>query len=440
MNIKISLGTQTMSSGSFILSQSTSISINQMNIISKSNCKLTVNGQLNILTSQFINANITNLLVNLSFASSTGNITLINNINSVLNISGYQVLGSYISTGTVAMIGITLNSATINVNMISLKLTEFNVGNCSSYLFGNAITTKSVVSINNFAIILGNSLNYILFSSISTLDKNNNYYLFGGTVAYINSNSVLSVNNMIVDSYQHFSTSFVSNSGFLVGYIDQTLNILNIQNICMQQIVTSISQQFNYCGLIGRSNGQITSIHNASITFQVQASYFHCFGIIGLQVTSSIYAEIVNIRTFVSFNFTTGSYLGSIFGAEESQNCTIQNTTVIEGNISFGSDRVGGFSGDFYQNATIYNSTVQKLNISGTGNVGGFTGFCYLCTLYLINSKIQYVRISGSSGVGIVSGANSGNVYISNSSSIQNLVNNVQRSDCAVLSNWSSGC
>ncbi|CAL6025205.1 Hypothetical_protein [Hexamita inflata] len=101
-NLKIQFGAQTLNSGSFISTQSTAITINQMNIVSKSGSQLTVktNSQLNILSNSPVGAVINNLLVNLSFASSAGNITLINNINGVFNISGYQVLGDYISTLT----------------------------------------------------------------------------------------------------------------------------------------------------------------------------------------------------------------------------------------------------------------------------------------------------------------------------------------------------
>ncbi|CAL6004934.1 Conserved_hypothetical protein [Hexamita inflata] len=102
VNLKIQFGTQSLNSGSLLLSSS-SVSINQMNVISRSGSQLTINSakQLNILTSSTSSANITNLLVNLSLAPSNGNITLINNINGIFNISGsgfrnlYQYRNSY---------------------------------------------------------------------------------------------------------------------------------------------------------------------------------------------------------------------------------------------------------------------------------------------------------------------------------------------------------
>ncbi|CAL6094861.1 Hypothetical_protein [Hexamita inflata] len=148
-NLKIQFGAQILNSGSFISTQNSQITINQINIVSRSGSQLTVNtnSQLNILTSSPVSAVINNLLVNLSFASSAGNITLINNINGVFNISGYQVLGDYSSTLTVAMVGINVQTATINLNQVSFKPNTFNVGNASSYLFGNSVSGASSFAI-----------------------------------------------------------------------------------------------------------------------------------------------------------------------------------------------------------------------------------------------------------------------------------------------------
>ncbi|CAL6055995.1 Hypothetical_protein [Hexamita inflata] len=155
-NLKIQFGTQTLNSGSFISTQSTTIKINQMNIVSRSGSQLTVkaNTQLNILSDSPTGADINNLLVNLSFARSNGNITLINNINAEFNISGYQVLGNYDSILTVAMIGINVQTATIQVNQLSFRPNTYNVGNSSSYLFGSSVSGATAFEINNLSIII----------------------------------------------------------------------------------------------------------------------------------------------------------------------------------------------------------------------------------------------------------------------------------------------
>ncbi|CAL6108062.1 Hypothetical_protein [Hexamita inflata] len=412
-----------------------------MNIISRPNCQLKVNSMLNILTPASESTDITDLLVNLSLTSSSGNIALITNINGILNISGYQVLGYYVSTGTVAMIGINLNSETANVNKLSFQPLMYYVGNGSSFLFGNAVTTIDKIVITNVAFIMGNSTNYLLQGSIAATYSN--YYLFGGIIAQINCASLLSVNNVISDSYQTISSSYVRHSGFLVGYVYSKANSIIINNICLQQNMTSTTQVFNYFGLIGSNYGN-TSMQNASIIFAAQvAAYSHCFGIIGIQWQSSLYAEVINLRTSISYSFSQGTCVGSIFGYLHSNtNNSIQNTTVFGGNISAsGSSFVGGFCGfqDISSTVTIFNSSISITNISGSTNVAGFVGQCQI--LNIINSKILLVYLSCSSSVGIVS-SNGGTFQISGSSSTQNYINGVKQSDCAILSNfWSAvGC
>ncbi|CAL6067013.1 Conserved_hypothetical protein [Hexamita inflata] len=285
-NLKIQFGTQTFNTGSLLL-PSSSVSINQMNIISRPGSQLTVNSAqvLNILTASSRSTNITNLFVCLSFAPSSGNITLINNINGVFNVSGYQVLGTYISTGAVSMIGLKIDSATVNVNQVSFKPTAFNVGNCSSYLFGNVATT-STIQINNFAVILGNSSNFLLLGSISTTSYSSNFYIFGGLIAFINSNSVVNINNIILDSYQRFSSEYVSYSGFLVGNSSTPGSSITIQNVCLQQNSTGSTTKFFFVGLIGQNCGH-SSVRNTSVSFAVQGTYFNSFGIIGFQKANS---------------------------------------------------------------------------------------------------------------------------------------------------------
>ncbi|CAL6035019.1 Conserved_hypothetical protein [Hexamita inflata] len=437
-NLKIQFGTQALNGGSLLLSSS-SVLINQMNIISRPGSQLTVNSALNILTSSSTSANLTNLLVNLSFAPSTGNIALINIINGGLNISKYQIQGDYFSTGTVAMISININTAFVNVNQVTFKASAFNVGNSSSYLFGNIVTTSTIL-INNFAVILGSSFNFSQLGSISTTSLNSYYYQFGGILACINGNSVLNVNNVILDSYQQFSTSYVSYSGFLVGYNTNSNSNIIIKNICLQQNMTSTTLQFNYFGFIGYNQGN-TSIQNASFFFQAQSAYFNCFGIIGYQYSNSQYAEIINLIISVKISSGSGSNIGSIFGIQYASNCSVQNASLIGGHIYSSSVWVGGFIGEQICYTRILNSSIQQMNISSSQSyVGGFIAYCYQ-SLYLINSKIQSVRISGTYA-GIIASyiTGNGNIYFTNSQSAQIYQNEVLRNDCIVLSNWQSGC
>ncbi|CAL6114211.1 Conserved_hypothetical protein [Hexamita inflata] len=471
-NLKIQFGAQTLNSGSFILTYSTAITINQMNIISRSGSQLSVktNSQLNIISNSPVGAVINNLLVNLSFTSSNGNITLINNINGVFNISRYQVLGDYISTLTVAMIGINVQTATINLNQVNFKPNTYNVGNMSSYLFGNSVSGANTFTINHLAIIIGNSSNFLLLGSIST--NSSNRYRFGGIIAYINAASSINVNSVILDSYQKFSTGYVGESGCLVGYVQFSSSNVTIKNVCLQQNMTSITFGFSSFGLIGYNAGNI-SIQNASVTFSVQASEFYNFGIVGYQSSSSLYAEVINLRTSVSVSSRGGQMVGSVFGYEGANNCSVQNASMVGGNISsvryvggiigiqyldanatilnssvqnqnvFGSNSVSGIIGwQSSGNATILDSSVQNSNVSGSDFVGGIIGRCQY-KLYLTDVQIKFVRIIGYSDSGVVVGKNDGGTYsFITSTAFQNYINGVLQTDCASLSNtWSvSGC
>ncbi|CAL6009171.1 Hypothetical_protein [Hexamita inflata] len=497
-NMKIQFGTQSLNGGSLISSQSSAITLNQIIIASRPGSQMTLNpnSQLNILTSSPSGAAINNLLVNLSFAASNGNITLINNINGVVTISGYQVLGDYISTLTVAMIGINVKTATINVNQVSFKPNTYNVGNGSSYLFGSSVSDPNTFMINNLAIIVGNNSNFVLLSSITAISYNA-IYQFGGIIAYIKTISSMCVKNLIIDLYQKFNTDYVSRTGILVGNINSALTDFTLQNICFQQNI-SMTLKCSKFGLIGQSGGNI-SIQNAIVTLSVLGE-FSDFGIVGNQLLTSSYAEVINLKTSVSICSVSSdfsNYVGSIFGVEAAKNCSIQNTSVIGGNISSGS-YIGGIigmqqsnvsatlinalvvnsniSGLNYigiigvqnQNAIILNSSVQNSNFSGSTSIGGFIGILTLnlndknmtimnsfiqntnisgekyeggiigrCRsyLYLTNIQIMFVRLSGSD-LGVIIGCNNDGTYsFTNSTAIQNYINNVLQNNCSALLN-----
>ncbi|CAL6033712.1 two-partner_secretion system exoprotein TpsA4 [Hexamita inflata] len=471
-NLKIQFGVQTLNSGSFISTQSTLITINQMNIISRLGSQLTgnTNSLLNILSNSPSGATINNLLVNLSFSYSNGNITLINNINGIFKISGYQVLGDYNSNLTVSMIGINVQSANVGINQVSFKPNTYNVGNGSSYLFGSSVSAVSVFEISNFAVIIGNRSNFVLLGSISTTLSN--YYLFGGIISYINSQSSYNIKNIILDSYQKFSTNYLNYSGFLVGYVYSSANKIAIRNVCLQNNMTSTTIEIRYFGLIGDNYGNI-SFYNALVIFTVQNTKFYYFGIVGYQYENSIYAEVVNVITSVRVSASGGGYVGSVFGYEGAKNCLIQNVSVIKGKVS-GQNSIGGIIGDYYNNATIVNSSVKNLLISGSNSVGGMIGYQYylstnvtvvdssiqnsnisgsnsvggvlgtcITKLYLTNTQIEFVRISSGSNFGIVVGYNNGGTLsLITSTAASNYINGNKLTQCASLSStWSvSGC
>ncbi|CAL6066481.1 filamentous_hemagglutinin N-terminal domain-containing protein [Hexamita inflata] len=500
-NIKIRFGTQSISTlntlGSIILPTAiTSITVNQMGIVSKPSSYFTINTALfSILLDTSSSTSITNLVVNLVCnALSNGKITLINSVSGVLNISGYQVLGSYQSSYTVAMIGLSVVSANVNVNQVSFSPSLYNVGNGSSYLFGTTAATASTFVINNLAVTIGSSSNYLVLGSIASTASSQ--YQIGGIIISLSSGSNLNVNNYMHDCFQTFSTTFVNQSGFLVGSVKSNTSSITIQNVCFQQNMTSNSATFNSFGLIGESIGNII-LKNAKITLSVQGKSYNNFGVIGFQSSS-----IVGIKNLISFVGTipgTGNYVGSIFGWESALNCTVQDTNITcDINTRY---YIGGIFGTQYNNGTIINATIYKSNVAGTVggfigwlqtganttlinstlaqtsltstsliggvigwqeissnttlidstistsnisgvSVGGIIGYCQ-SSLYMKNSKIVQVRITivqisnQQTYYGIVVGRNNGFHYITNSVSTDNLVNDIKSSCESLTNNWS---
>ncbi|CAL6094131.1 halomucin [Hexamita inflata] len=492
INIKIQIGTQTVIGGSLVVEPRYSITVNKMNIISKSGSELTVNtvSQLNIFTNSLTATNITNLLVNLSFAPSIGKITLINNINGVFNISGYQVLGKYVSTHSVAMIGLYIQ-ANISVNQVNFKPNTYQVACDSSYLF-QIVENCSTFVINNIAIVLGNKIYFLLLGTQESV------FNFGGIVTCFSSNyTVIVINNIIFDSNQYLNTSFARSFGFLVGDINSNLTNVTIKNVCMKQNFTSATIQFDTIGIIGHNYGNLL-IQQVSVTFTISGTVFQNFGIVGVQEQLSNYAEVINVSTSVNVNSTSGGGFGSIFGVLNALNSSVQSVHVVGGSISFatniggligfqypnvnltildsnisqttisGSQWVGGLIGQ-NANATIINSAVYHSNISGTGSLGGLIGYLFMnanamnftisqtnisgsgtvggitgtsMSIFQINnSKIQFVRISSTGSFGIVVGLNDGGTQIViGSQSNSNSINDILYLDCPVLlSAWFVG-
>ncbi|CAL6110165.1 Conserved_hypothetical protein [Hexamita inflata] len=464
-NFKLQLGMQQIQGGE-MLSSSSQIIISQFNIISRQGSQLTLgSGQLNILQAYSNTANISNLLVNLSFAMSQGNITLINSITGFMNVLNYQVLGIYQCTKIVAMLGINVNIATVFIDKISLSPYIVKTGNLSSLLFCSIISGG--LQINNILIVVQNSANQTISSIQST---GTNYYQFGGIVTTICNASKVLINSLIHDSYCNFDTNYVGKSGFLIGHIQDSTSSATITNVCLYQDIISSTLQFKWFGILGWNSGNI-SIQQAVLTLNIQATYLFDFGIIGLQSPTSIYQEVLNLITSMNTviqSANSGNYSGIICGALQSENSlisnisvincnfslqnnvggligllyesngTIQNTTIKQTNISTSGCNVGGFIGYSNKiNSSIYNSTICLMNIKGLNVTGGLTGMAWQSKIYISNVHIYQIRITGTSNIGIVLGCNNGqNTFtFTNSSQNSNYINNNMKPECTILSN-----
>ncbi|CAL6092723.1 Conserved_hypothetical protein [Hexamita inflata] len=414
-NIKLQIGEQNVYNCTLISQLSRQITMNQINIISRPDSELSVHQKAQIITQQSTNVKIINLLINISFTLQNGNISLVNNISGVFNIQGYQVLGTYVSTGTVSMIGINIDSAIVNVNNVAFQPSSFFVGNYSSYLF--AISTYSTIQVNSIAIILGNQQNTQILTSIQTYEGAVNeyrvlfYYQFGGIVSIMKNQSTLNIYDIIVDSYQTVNTIYTRNFGIIVGYVISHENNIVINNICLQQII-SIKQQyssnsiFEMCGLIGQNQGNL-QIRNSYVIQKINGyTRYSCLGVIGQQAHFSIDLVVVNLKSSLSLNSSSssGNSIGSIFGKmEKALNCSIKNTTV-QGYInSSGLENIGGFIGSLYYNnlnITIQYSNMTQLNISGWKNIGGYIGFQYQKTNITIIESVNLNSILSGQSIG----------------------------------------
>ncbi|CAL6100293.1 Hypothetical_protein [Hexamita inflata] len=386
-NIKILIGAQSVNNGS-LLTPSNAVTVNQMNIISQFGSQLTVNGaKFNILMQYSISTNITNFLVNLSFKMTNSNITLISSISGSINITGYQVLGTYQSTQTVAMLGLYVSLATLYINYINFQPEVYNVGNYSSCLFSEAIS--GIFVFNQISIILGNSSNYQL--SVSIITNSFQYYTFGGLVCSTKSGSI-DIIQFISDAYQLYNTNYICYSGFLVGNINSITINISVYNACVYYNMVSTSQNISYFGLVGYNSGNLL-LQKALISLNV-SGIFQTFGIVGFSQNSKIFDIQISTLIGQKSSYSSSAIIGLNNLKTSIQNSTIKNSQFVGQragafiDISFGNSSIinsnliqctfncsihaGGYIGELLAHSAIINSTVNQSNISSTSHAGGF--------------------------------------------------------------------
>ncbi|CAL6099850.1 Conserved_hypothetical protein [Hexamita inflata] len=434
-NIKIQISAQQFrASGSLINYYATTVEINQMNIISKLDTQLTVNSliQLQIIQNQTTSANINNLFVNLSFALSTGNITLINVSSGVMNITGYQVLGIYQSTQSVAMIAFSiLPQSNVRIYNVTFQPRVYNVGNQSSYFITYINSQFSIlnnISFNNISLILGDVSQFQTFTSISSTSSNK--YIFGGLITLPDSYTTLKITNLLLNCYQNVNTDYVFNSGFILGFKDYVDMNITLQDSCIQQNFSSRTLIFQNTGLIGGQAGNIF-IKQSSIILTIQSNYdlmndFGNFGVVSKYGVGR-YTELINLITtmkvivntpkqgnfgffgsnsgldgvikhctFQNFNITSLSGVGMLCQYYEVSSSLILNVTVQTCNISAGGSVGGLISHRQNGHTTIQNVTVLNVNFTGTGNnnlkyIGAIFG--NIVSAYFISYTFENINI-----------------------------------------------
>ncbi|CAL6021125.1 Conserved_hypothetical protein [Hexamita inflata] len=412
-NLKLQLGVQSVNNG-VIISNGNTITINQLNIVSRTGTQITVTDELNVLQIASNDVQISNLLLNLSFMMATGNIALINTITGTANITTYQIIGNYQSSGTVAMIALLVNSATVHIQQVNFMPNVYNIGNISSYFISNVV--QSSIQITNIAVFQNNSQ---VLSEISTryvFDEGTGeeyyyYFQFGGIVTLL-SNTTLNIIDIIYQAKQTVHSNSIHYFGLIIG-IGLSLNVINIQNQCIQQLYSI--QVGMIIGLIGQINGDVyikQSIVNIIIIGQQNA-----FGIIGILEGNILKIEDIQI-TFINLVSSSQSSQGSaLIGRLSSLQCILQHVHIYNTNLSTYS-WTGAVTGYLIYNKQfkIYDSIIENTLISCTKFAcGGITGFSIDSNIEICNISFVNSNISAPYASGFISRIETSNVSITNS-------------------------
>ncbi|CAL6023273.1 Conserved_hypothetical protein [Hexamita inflata] len=405
-NIKVQIGTQTLGSGP-ILTASINTIINNMCIISKTATTITVSTsqQLSILqTSSTVSTTINNLILNLLFASSSGNITLIKSISQKLSITGYQIVGKYQTTLFIAMVGLEISSATLQLNSVHFKPTMFTFGNCSSYLISFVVSSQ--MTLTGIFVQFGTQAQFL--TTVSVTSTVSAKFYFGGLVMNISASSTFTVNSLILDCYQKLVTDQIQSSGFLIGISNAITSNILIQNICLQQNLTSTSTYIEQFGLVGNNSAQI-SIQQSIVTLTVQGTTIYRFGIIGFS-QSLVTKQIINLQATVRMQVISGqsnNYNSILFGKIDGSTCLIQNNTLINCNISTYSSGGGVFGGISSVNFTLQDLKISYFNFSSIAYTGCILGLYEVdySVFTIQNSTFSNTNITGDAYAGGLMGA-----------------------------------
>ncbi|CAL6041508.1 Conserved_hypothetical protein [Hexamita inflata] len=436
-NIKVQVGTNSFQSGS-LLSSGTTFTISNMNIISKSGSQITVSSALNVIQQSSSSARINTLLVNLSCVMAAGNITLIKSVSGVINVSNYQIAGTYQSTGCLSMIGILLQAATVTIKTVNFMPYQYNSGAYSSYFMSYVVS--STVNIANITLAIGSDSNFVIANQYS------GSLSFGGVIQYLSGTS-LTIYQVILDCYQIYNSDTAKNSGFLMGYVTNqgTLQNILIQNLCLMQRVQS-TKRFEAFGFIGWLNNGKISVQQSLVNFTVQGNYFSWFGLIGYVNSGCAYTEFINVKPTVLIGVGSNSYgdTGSLFGQQWATNCLIQNAIIVFSNQNSNSQVTSGSIMGYTNscNMEFKNITTKDSSISSNQGAGGLIGWSDKITVTISNSTIKNVKINANSNYGIITGNNDGHsaqgstkYFITTTQTLGNFINNVLQPDCASITN-----
>ncbi|CAL6087189.1 Hypothetical_protein [Hexamita inflata] len=441
-NIKIEIGTQIINNGSLI-SNNAEIIINRMKIVSRKSSYLSVSNGLTVLSDTISNANISSLLLYLTFIMQQGNITLINNICGLLNLNQYQVNGSYLSSGTVALIGLNVYSSTITICKLTFQPDEYNVGNYSSYLISTVNFSQIVMS--EVAILIGNNDKYTTMNSLSS--NITNIFQFGGLVNELWMTVDINIKHLIYDCYQIYNTYYITKSGLIIGDSNKSDNTIKMNDVCFKQEQSGINYQSKFFGVVGYSQGNI-SIIKMIFYFTYQGNFINSLGIVGYQTSQCVYSEIIDLITeFSAFVGTTNNTFSPVIADNYAQNCLVKNIMVQFSNFSCTKYGGGIIAASTNCSLQLQNTSVLNSNIyCQVLAAGAFVGYSSSSIIIISNSIINNVNISSQTYFGLLIGQILGStniLTINNSYSFgNNYINDILQQNCAAFADFFSisGC
>ncbi|CAL6053990.1 Hypothetical_protein [Hexamita inflata] len=401
-NIKIQIAGQAVKSGS-ILSNSDTITIVEMKIISKSGDMTGTGSQLNILAASSSNSAISHLLINVSFKSTSSNVALIGSVSGTLTIANYQVLGTYETTsGQMGLVTLLCNDGDVTIENVNLNPSSIAFGNQSSYLF--CVVNGSQVELKGILLVLGNaSQKQVLFSVYTQYMQN--HFEFGGVLYLINSSQLI-IQQLVHNSNQSCSSKYVQFSGFAIGYGNGSNNSVYIQQLCFQAYIDgTYPTQFANFGLIGNFEG-ILVIKSSNIYFSASGSNFTFNGLIGSTTTLNTIMELNGIIISVNLSSDNSIWTNALGAWICTPNITVTNIKV-QHSVIHAKQGASGLFGYTNQGTIVIKHFIVQLSnfssITGQGQVSAVFGATRL-QIQISNSKIFQVRLDASQNCGLVVG------------------------------------
>ncbi|CAL6039163.1 Hypothetical_protein [Hexamita inflata] len=402
LNIKIQLGNITFGTGALV-SQNQQLCIQQMSIISVQKQYLQINSGVifSILQPTATSTNITNLLLNLTFDSvSAGLSNLINVVNGNLNINGYKILGTHISTDSMSLgANLVLDNSTVQLQYIIIQLLQFTCGNSSSYLL--SIVNQSIVMVQHISVLIGNNSYYNVFSYISS--NSTNQMQFGGVICS-QTNVIATITDLTFQIFEQW-TSFVGSSGQILGSAFNSQN--SIQSVCSLEYVTS-SSIFCTFGLVGQYHGSL-NINCMLSNIQITSGDFDQTGTIvyvdGQQCT------IKSVQVCIQMPNNTGNQAGVLACSLMSWTQLITNVTIKDSHIT--SKILSGFITSYmtqcsFKQINIQSSTAISNSTSQYSLSGALSGDTVVGAAFEINMNQIYLYnitiITQSTGMWAISG------------------------------------